>query len=119
MARYENGNPRESDAPGLKIEPLPPNMFPSGAQIMHIRVARAMCYAEAAHYDVHESDRAEKWRYEYVIWMYRARAALMALREPTEAMHLAGIESRDSGAGGSISEIWRAMVNAATLEVER
>jgi hypothetical protein len=46
------------------------------------------------------------------LWPDVAHAALEAMREPTEEMLIAGIESRDSGAGGTISEIWRAMIDA-------
>ena len=46
----------------------------------------------------------------------RVRAAIEAMREPTEVMENAGYAEWSHGTGGFTSEIWRAMIDAALEE---
>ena len=47
--------------------------------------------------------------------LYRARAAIEAMREPTEAMVDLGINTREVE-GGAIHDVWQAMIDEALEE---
>jgi hypothetical protein len=49
--------------------------------------------------------------FRYVCYTSLARAAIKALREPTEEMM--NVDAPDMPAGGDIKEIWQAMIDAA------
>ena len=84
----------------------------TGTGEMIERVARAICQAD-------EQNGGPSWEYVRSLgergvsgYFDRARAAIEAMREPTEAMALAGIEAdMESGFGATMA--WQAMINKA------
>lgn len=85
------------------------------------RVARAMCIADGYNpdrdlgfYDPVTEKRLLAWQYRYPD---RARAAIAAMREPTEAMCAAGIEKDDElewlQQERAIPQVYTAFIDAA------
>jgi hypothetical protein len=85
---------------------------------MEERVARALCKRRAAieftpeEFIIdHLGRRVQYWS----LWTEDARAAIEAIREPTEAMERAGQEEELSGTE-DVKAIYRAMIDAALKE---
>jgi hypothetical protein len=80
------------------------------------RVARAICKNECAF----RCGGAEDCQ-QYDDWIGEARAAIAAMREPTEKMHVAGHDVRSDPQNGmptycGVDEIWTAMIDAALAD---
>ncbi len=87
------------------------------------RVARAM-FAHEHGGDKASIDRgAAAWEHDGNLYLELARAAIAAMREPTDAMviagaqHIAGIQHPISDTAGDTKGRWRAMIDAALAEV--
>ena len=86
----------------------PKNQAPSNEMVE--RVARAICREDASvvpslgdmHLHVNNC-----WRY----FVRQARAAIEAMREPTEALQAAGAHRRENRK--PVADIWRAMIDEA------
>lgn len=82
------------------------------------RMARAICHAEAKPYGVDEELRL--WLANRHVYENIARAALLAMREPTLAAAVVGFETMQSLGleceGRDASRVWLAMIDAALAE---
>lgn len=81
-------------------------------------IARAIARDEMESWG-HESEEALQVDLDarWPSWMNLADSVLAALREPTEAMFLAGVLAyMESKSGEAVNDAWRAMIDAARNE---
>lgn len=72
------------------------------------RVARAICESELMNPD----DVLGGWLH----WQDAARAAIEAMREPTEAMQHVGLDAYDEAADLPTNDVYREMINEALVD---
>jgi hypothetical protein len=80
------------------------------------RVARAICTANGVDPDIEHADKFGEILVNWMNFEPQARAAIAAMREPTEAMIKAGTAH---GGQTNTDVIWQAMIDAALSPGER
>ena len=83
------------------------------------RVARAICLAHAIDSGYSRGCAEASVDVEWKAWVVEARAAIAAMREPTEEMVDAGWQTSDDVVWMALKEAWPAMIDAALTSSEK